>query len=76
MTDDSKTITLTIEQFDASLKKQKRKGAERALAFAFWSSIPLALVGGALSESVSSVQILGGCVVYYCIVAAIASRVR
>ena len=67
MTQDSKTITLTMEQFDESLKKWKRKGTERALVFAFFASLPLTVIGAFLSD-VSPVRVATACAIYYCTV--------
>ncbi len=64
-------ISLSKEQFDDLLKRWKRKGADRTLAFVFVASFPLALIGGLLSD-VSPGQVVVACATYYCAVAAIA----
>lgn len=65
-------ITLTMAQFDASLKAWKAKGSERTLAFLFIASIPLALVGGFFSTEVSPGAMLAACSAYYLSIAALA----
>ena len=64
-------ISLSKEQLDDLLKSWKRKGADRALAFVFVASLPLAIVGGLLSNASPS-QVVVACATYYCAVAALA----
>lgn len=64
-------ISLSNEQLDDLLKSWKRKGADRTLAFVFIGSIPLAVVGGLLSN-VSPGQVVVACATYYCTIAALA----
>jgi len=71
MTQDAERITLTMEQLDDLLKSWKRKGAGRALAFVFFGSLPLAVIGGFLS-GVAPGQVVVACATYYCAVAALA----
>lgn len=60
-----------MEQLDDLLKDWKRKGAGRILAFILVSSIPLAIVGGFLSNTAPG-QVVIACATYYCAVAALA----
>lgn len=72
MKDGDEKITLTMAQFDDSLKAWKAKGAERTLAFLFFASIPLALVGGFFSSEISPSATLEVCIIYYLSTAALA----
>lgn len=72
MTRPDEKITLTTEQLDDLLKRWKRKGAERALAFAFVASIPAAIAGG-LFPAIAPDQAATACAAYYCTVAALAA---
>lgn len=64
-------ISMSTEQLDDLLKDWKRKGASRALAFIMVGSIPLAIIGGFLSN-IAPGQVVIGCATYYCAVAALA----
>lgn len=67
MANSGEKITLTMAQFDDTLKQWKRKGAERALAFVILASLPLA-VAGAFVSGVSPGQMIVACATYYCAV--------
>ena len=71
MTQGTENITLSTEQLDDLLKRWKRKGADRALGFVFVGSLPLAVVGGLLSN-VPPGQVVVACATYYCTIAALA----
>ena len=64
-------ISMSMEQLDDLLKDRKRKGAGRVLAFIMVGSIPLAIVGGFLSN-IAPGQVVIACATYYCAVAALA----
>jgi hypothetical protein len=72
MNDEPKRIEMSMEQFDDALKARESRGATRSLNFAMVASVPLVLLGGFFSSSVSSELMLGFCVTYYCVVAATA----
>ncbi|MER1940488.1 hypothetical protein ABS755_07240 [Castellaniella sp. FW104-16D08] len=72
---DTERITLSMEQFDDTLKKWKRKGADRTLAFVFFASIPLAIIGGLLPD-LSPLQVVLGSAIYYCGVAGLAQMTQ
>lgn len=64
-------ISMSTEQLDDLLKDRKRKGAGRVLSFVLVGSLPLALVGGFLSN-VAPGQVVTACAAYYCALAALA----
>ena len=68
---DEKTFHLSDEQMDELLRKWKVKGSNRALAFVFIGSIPLALAAAFFPGGWSSGDIALICATYYCAVCGI-----
>lgn len=57
-------ITLTMEQFDDSLKKWKHKGVERAFFWFVAAASPLGVAAPFISD-VSPDKVIYGCILYF-----------
>lgn len=68
----NRKTSFTDEELDDVLKKWKRKGAERAAAFVFIGSIPLAIATAFIPGSVTPGDFMGAAA-YYCILCGLAA---